>query len=162
MATPTKREFSAVFKKYGCDKGPLHGYDIMYEMVFGKIGTPAKLLEIGFRRGRSAAVWAELFPQTDLSFIEIAPRDDVIPEAQGMNVIVANSARTAVKDLVGNDYSVIVDDGDHRPDFQWQTFLNLQGRWTHAYVIEDVIGRENLELLRRRLISKGYRDIHSF
>ena len=162
MTTPTKREISAVFKKFKCDKGAMHGYDIMYESVFGKIGAPSKLLEVGFRRGRSAASWAELFPQADLSFIDIALRDDVIPEAQGMKVIECNSARTKVQELVDSDYDVIIDDGDHRPDFQWQTFMNLENRWKKAYIIEDVIGRENLELLRKRLISKGYRNIHSF
>lgn len=163
MAAPTRYEIAEVFKKHDCDKGFLHGYDIMYGTLFEKLGVPSSLLEVGFRRGKSAASWAELFPEATLKFVEISMRNDVIDAAKNLDVLIANSTRPTLAEKLGNKtYDVIIDDGDHRPDSQWQTFINLADSWTKAYVIEDIISTENMELLRRRLISKGYKDIHSF
>jgi hypothetical protein len=159
---PTTIQIAEAFKAFDCDKGFLHGYEQMYGFLFEKTGTPATLLEIGFRRGKSAAAWAQLFPVTELTFVEMQPRDDVIPEALGMNVIVANSTLRTIAQKVGKTFDVIIDDGDHRPDSQWQTFTRLVDNWKKAYVIEDVVGTENMQLLRRRLVAAGYRDIHTF
>lgn len=159
---PTRQQIADAFNKYQCDKGFLHGYEQMYGTLFEKIGVPASLLEVGFRRGKSAASWAYLLPETTLKFVEIQPRNDVIDDAKNMDVVIANSTRPTIADKVGGKFDLIIDDGDHRPDSQWQTFAYLEGCWNTAYVIEDIIGTENMELLRRRLISQGYRNIHAF
>ena len=159
---PSTIEIAEAFKAFDCDKGFLHGYEQMYGSVFEKTGTPLTLLEIGFRRGKSAAAWARLFPVTELTFVEMHPRVDVIDEAKGMNVIVANSTLRSIAQKVGKTFDIIIDDGDHRPDSQWQTFTRLADNWSKAYVIEDVVGTDNMQLLRRRLVAAGYRNIHTF
>jgi hypothetical protein len=134
----------------------------MYSIVFDNIGNPESLLEVGFHKGYSAAAWKTLFPEATLQFIDKKEPTDVTPPAQGLPVLVMDSARTAVTEAVGRSYNIIIDDGDHRPDFQWQTFLNLLPCWTNAYVIEDIFTKENVELLRKRLKSKGFNNIHCY
>jgi hypothetical protein len=73
-----------------------------------------------------------------------------------------DSARSATKELIAPNYDIIIDDGDHRPDYQWATFLNFEDRWQRAYVIEDIIGHENEALMRRRFKSRGYNRLKTF
>lgn len=155
-------EIRNTFKSYQTDKGFVHGYDQMYSVVFDTIGNPTSLLEVGFLKGYSAAAWKSLFPEADLQFVDKREPVDVTPPAQGLPVLVMDSARTAITEALGRDFDIIIDDGDHRPDWQWQTFLNLLPRWKKAYVIEDVFTRENVELLRKRLKSKGFTNIHCY
>ena len=157
------REIRDAFMSYQTDKGFVHGYDQMYKAVFDVIGDPQSLLEVGFLKGYSAAAWKHLFPEARLMFIDKREKpDDVIDAARDLPFAVQDSARSAVAGVVGSGYDIIIDDGDHRPDFQWQTFLNLLPCWTKAYVIEDVFTRENVELLRKRLKSKGFTDVHCY
>lgn len=155
-------EIRDAFKSYQTDKGFMHGYDQMYSVVFDKIGNPTSLLEIGFYRGYSAAAWKHLFPEATLQFVDKTQPVEVTPPAADLPLLIMNSARTAITEALGQNFDVIIDDGDHRPDYQWQTFLNLLPRWTKAYIIEDVFTRENVELLRKRLKSKGFDNIHCY
>ena len=89
----------------------------------------------------------------------------MLEEAKSMNIIVGDSARASVVGALFADshpFDIIVDDGDHRPDYQFQTFLNFEPKWKQAYVIEDIIGTENEVLLRRRLKGRGYRNIRTY
>jgi hypothetical protein len=158
----TKQELREAFKSYQSDKGFVHGYDQMYGDVFAQIGNPESLLEIGFLRGYSAAAWKSLFPSADLQFVDKREPTETIGSAEGIPLLIMDSARSAITEALGRNFDIIIDDGDHRPDFQWQTFLNLLPRWTKAYVIEDVFTKENVELLRKRLKSKGFRNIHCY
>lgn len=155
-------EIRDAFKSYQTDKGFVHGYDQMYSVVFDTIGNPTSLLEIGFYRGYSAAAWKHLFPEATLQFVDKTQPVEVTPPAADLPLLIMNSARTAITEALGQNFDVIIDDGDHRPDYQWQTFLNLLPRWTKAYIIEDVFTRENVELLRKRLKSKGFDNIHCY
>jgi hypothetical protein len=155
-------EIRDAFKSYQTDKGFVHGYDQMYSVVFDTIGNPTSLLEIGFYRGYSAAAWKHLFPEATLQFVDKTQPVEVTPPAADLPLLIMNSARTAITEALGQNFDVVIDDGDHRPDYQWQTFLNLLPRWTKAYIIEDVFTRENVELLRKRLKSKGFDNIHCY
>jgi len=124
-----------------------------------------RMLEIGFGAGRSALAWRDLLPSTELTFLEKAPYEGMLEEAKSMNIIVGDSARASVVTALFADshpFDIIIDDGDHRPDYQFQTFLNFEPKWKQAYVIEDIIGAENEALLRRRLKARGYRNIRSY
>lgn len=151
------------FNKYATDKGSrLHNYEFMYGEVFDHVGPITKMLEVGVKRGQSLAVWRELFPSAEIVGVDIKSRDDMVSGFEGATVHIANSMSADVLPLIGEGYDVIIDDGDHRPDAQWGTFLNLQDAWTTAYVIEDVIGIENEKILRRRLKSKGFTNIVTY
>jgi len=123
------------------------------------------MLEIGVGAGRSALAWREILPSTELTFLEKTPYEGMLEEAKTMNIVVGDSARASVVSALFRDahpFDMIIDDGDHRPDFQFQTFLNFENRWTQAYVIEDIIGQENERLLRRRLKSHGYNNMRTY
>lgn len=159
----TRRQLLDAFNAAGTDKGIMHGYDQMYQEVFSKIPTMSKMLEIGVFKGASLNAWSAIFPDVELVGIDREIRTDIPPETfNKASIMLANSGRSAVKDIVGTGYDVIIDDGDHRPDWQWQTFLNLQDCWSQVYVIEDVMSEENEKLLRRRLVSKGYTKIQTY
>lgn len=159
----TKEEIRNAFLSYQTDKGFVHGYDQMYSVIFDIIGNPKSLLEVGFHKGYSAAAWKNLFPEAQLMFIDKKEKgEDTHPDAVNLPFAVQDSARSAVGEVVGKGYDIIIDDGDHRPDWQWQTFLNLLPCWTQAYVIEDIFTKENVELLRKRLKSKGFTNVHCY
>lgn len=158
-----KAEILRVFDTCGTDKGSLrHGYHQMYADVFESVPVVSKLLEIGVKRGRSLAAWLQLLPHAEIIGVDTVLRDDIILEASFARIIVANSTRKSIAESVGSGYDIIIDDGDHRPDSQWQTFLNLEECWTKVYVIEDIIGIDAEKVLRKRLNSKGYTDIQTF
>ena len=158
----TRAQIRQAMRKHGTDKLDLHGYDQMYTNLFSNIDKVEKLLEIGVLKGKSLATWLELFPEAEVVGVDIREYDGVIDAAKAAKVIIADSARSSIKETVGTGFDVIIDDGDHRPDWQTQTFLNLQGCWTKAYVIEDVIGIDHEKTLRRRLASLGYNDVHTY
>ncbi len=161
----TKEAIRAGFDKYLCDKGSQHDYTLMYHETFKELTGCARMLEIGVGAGRSALAWREILPSTELTFLEKTPYEGMLEEAKAMNIVVGDSARASVVSALFRDahpFDMIIDDGDHRPDFQFQTFLNFENRWTQAYVIEDIIGQENERLLRRRLKSHGYNNMRTY
>ena len=158
----TRPQIQSAFKSAGTDKSNLHGYDLMYSRVFEQYPNITKLLEIGIFKGQSLVAWRELFPEAEIVGVDRKIRTDIVEAAMSIKMIEADSARTSIREKVGEGYNIIIDDGDHRPDWQWQTFLNLKDCWTDCYVIEDVIGLENEQLLRRRLDSQGYFKVDTF
>lgn len=151
----TRKEIQKAFFENGTDKF-VHGYDQMYADVFSKMTGVSKLLEIGVRKGKSLGAWMDLFPAASITGVDIREYEGFADKARAANLILADSARTSIKDKVGTGYDIIIDDGDHRIDWQTQTFMNLRGCWTQAYVIEDVVGIEHEKMMRRRLMSMGY------
>lgn len=158
----TRQEIASAFKVAGTDKYALHGYDQMYSKVFERYPVITKMLEIGVFKGTSLAAWRRLFPDIELVGVDRRLREDIVEAGRAATLIEADSARTSIKEKVGEGYNIIIDDGDHRPDWQWQTFLNLRHCWTDAYIIEDVLGIEHENLLRKRLASHGYYDVETF
>lgn len=161
----TRGDIATAMNKYGTDKVSLHGFDFMYATMLKDIGddvTPLQsLLEIGVRRGRSLLGWKDVFPNARIEGLEKTLAPDMLEGVAEMTIN-GDSARSATKQLIAPQYDVIIDDGDHRPDYQWATFLNFEDRWTRAYVIEDVIGHENEAIMRRRFKSRGYTRIKTF
>lgn len=153
----TRADVRTAMGKYGTDKLGFHGYDQMYANVFARIAQCDRLLEIGVRRGRSIAAWKELLPNAEIVGLDIAQRDDLLDEAKTATLIYGDSRQTSVKDQVTGSFDLIIDDGDHRPDSQWATFLNFEGKWSRAYIIEDIINLDNEKKMRKRLESKGYK-----
>lgn len=155
-------EILAAFDRNKTDKGSLlHEYHRMYASLFEKIGPITKMLEIGVLDGHSLAAWCELFPNAEIVGSDIKLRP--VPEAaQRATFLVHDSTKVGVAELVGSGYDLIIDDGDHRPEAQWQTFMHLRDCWQHAYVIEDVVGREHADMLTRKLQDKGFKNFATF
>lgn len=156
MTIPTSKQFFEKFRKFRTDKGELHGYNYMYNAVFQKIGEPSKMLEIGIKQGYSICAWKDIFPQCEVVGVDINERDDIVSRARENTLHFCDSLDPTIKDVVGTGYDIIIDDGSHRLRDQWQTFLNLEGCWNKAYVIEDLEGIHGDEFLREELPKRGY------
>lgn len=147
-----------VFDKHKTDKGFYHEYYQVYHDVFAAIPNPTKILEIGVKNGRSLASWCELFPKADVVGLDTKTQE-LIPAASFARVVIGNSTSTDISKQLGSGFDVIIDDGDHHVDVQWETFQNFKRNFTGAYVIEDVFGVENVAILQKRLISRGFTNL---
>jgi hypothetical protein len=149
-----------IFDKHQTDKGSLmHCYDGMYAEVFMRVPVVNRLLEVGILKGQSLTSWQEVFPNAFVVGTDIKIREDIVPAAASIPKVIADSMSPSVAGLVGSGYNVIIDDGDHRPEAQWATFQNLAKCWTHAYVIEDIVGIGHTEALRDKIVAAGYQDV---
>lgn len=157
-----KQTIAAAFSQYGTDKGPRrHNYQQAYASIF-ESWSPDSLLEIGVLEGASIAAWKHLFPNSIVHGMELREKP-LIEAAREIPVFKGDSTDTQfVNSVITSPYDVIIDDGDHRPDVMWKTFLNMENKWNKYYVFEDVCVEENEKILRRRLHSKGYRNIHTW
>jgi hypothetical protein len=151
------------FEKYKTDKGAWrHGYHQCYGEVF-KDFTPEKMLEIGVFEGRSLAAWRELFPDTIIHGLDTFDRSHpLVYSPENVTLLTGNSRNKEFVDSLPDVYDIIIDDGNHHPNVQWQTYLNFKNKWTKYYVIEDVINEEEELRLRRRLKADGIRNITTF
>lgn len=158
----TQTELLRAFYENGTERFN-YGYHKLYEDLFAAVPNVTKLLEIGIRRGRSLAAWKDLFPDASLTGVDIHEYGGgIVEKAQSAQIIYMDSARTAIAEQVGTGYDIIIDDGDHRIDWQTQTFMNLRECWTKAYVIENIINLDQERVLRRRLNSMGYTRLSTY
>jgi hypothetical protein len=157
-----KEHYYQIFEKFRTDKGSLHGYDYMYDVLFTVIGEPQKLLEIGIKDGNSIAAWKHIFPNCDVTGVDIKDNGNIRAEAKQNSLHFIDSTNPEIKNVVGSGYDVIIDDGSHMLQDQLQTFFNLEGCWNKAYVIEDVHGVYSDQYIREQLVSKGYTNIETY
>jgi len=120
------------------DKGYTHRYETGYEFVF-KDFNPTSLLEVGIKQGKSLAAWKILFPECDITGVDITDkefRDESIKIAQSKNII-CDSTKPELLQFLEPSYDVIIDDGSHFYLDIEKTFDLLKYRFKHAYVVED-------------------------
>lgn len=162
----TKEQLREAFDRHGTDKGGLqHDYALMYNEVFGLLSKCDRMLEIGFGAGRSGLAWRDLLPDTELTLLDKVRYDGTLEEAKSLNLWIGDSARASIVSSLFAEchpFDLIIDDGDHRPDYQFQTFINFEPWFKSVYVIEDIIGIENEKLLRRRLNAHGYANLRTY
>lgn len=158
-----KKSIGDIFDKYKTDKGPRrHGYNQCYADVF-KDFTPSSILEIGIYEGRSLAAWRELFPLAKIDGIDtFARKQELVFTPENVGIIKGNSFSEEFAKTITDTYDIIIDDGDHRPNGQWNTFLNFKDKWSKVYVVEDVITEDNELLMRKRFHSLGYKNITTY
>jgi len=154
-----KERILAAFDKFKTDKGTLlHEYHTMYSEIFNKMGTITKMLEVGVLDGRSLAAWCSLFPDTEIVGVD-KKRRYVHDAAVSAKFFVGDSTKETISNIVGNGYDLIIDDGDHDVDSQWLTFTNLRDCWTKAYVIEDIYGKDLVDILTTKLYADGFTNV---
>lgn len=158
-----KQTIGEVFRKYEADKGPhRHGYHQMYADVF-KNGAPDSLLEIGIFEGRSLAAWRDLFPTAKIDGIDHFKRpQSLVYQPEDVKMITGDSLKADFAETITDVYDIIIDDGDHRPDAQWTTFLNFKDKWKKYYIVEDIATEENELIMRRRFKSVGLNNITTY
>ena len=146
--------------KYDTDKGTTHTYVGVYDEIFASLqNEPIHILEIGILSGGSLELWHEYFPKADIqgmdNFIQSRGFNGSDVNEQVVRDKFAYYPRITINRCNSLDYKdvdgmmqeknfkfdIIVDDGDHRPESQVQTFKNLCPHWSGImYVIEEVAG----------------------
>ena len=155
----TVEQVRDAFIKHKTDKYHLHHYEHMYAKEFQQLEPIKKLLEIGVFFGNSIAAWMDIFPEAEISGVDIALRRVTNPQALKAKLYEADAAVPTIRDIITDTFDVIIDDGSHTPMDQWISFLSFENRWTQRYIIEDVIGDVNVQFLTKLLRRKKYRYI---
>ena len=150
--------------KYGTDKN-LSRYTPTYEKVFNpRKEEVTNLLEIGigtlnpehpssfqgiigfnphYKQGGSLRVWRDFFPNANIYGVDIA--EDCMFEEDRIKTFLFDSSDPIQShyQLKGLEFDIIIDDGNHHPEYQIKTLRNLwpQLKPKGVYFIEDVGGQ---------------------
>lgn len=133
--------FLELARKHGTDKVGHHGYHFFYPQFLEPLRDQAfTLLEIGYSKGESARMWEEYFPKARIFAMDIGVsgtfgRVEVIKGNQGS----LDDLRTVANRVTSA--KLIVDDGSHQPDHQYETFNFLFRNVLEpggVYIIEDI------------------------
>lgn len=122
-----------------------------------------KILEVGigtkeamahmpvYLPGASLFMWRDYFPNAEIWGVDVDPRAQV--SAPRIRSVLSDSRHPELPEQIGQDFDLIVDDGSHEVENQWQTFLTLFPlvRDGGLYIIEDA---EDWRALSERL--EGY------
>jgi hypothetical protein len=134
--------------KYRTDKLE-HGYIPFYEKFLPK--EPKRILEIGVKEGRSLAMWAEYFPDTQVFGLDLFEENklldvrfnlmhlmgDAYGSGENITLYRANQCDYLALELLRKeDFDVIIDDGSHNARDQLMTFFGLYNG--KHYFIEDL------------------------
>jgi hypothetical protein len=135
--------------RHGTDKWGGHFYTPVYHELFKDLrDRPLKMLEIGVggfsfynAGGHSLRMWAEYFPNADITGIDIVPKRVPVPDR--VRILQGSQDDMAFLAKVGADhgpFDIILDDGSHIPQ---HVVASFNGLFPHLkedglYVIEDV------------------------
>jgi hypothetical protein len=148
-----------------------NGYTDAYTKLFNDLkNNSINFLEIGVFQGRSLAMWSDYFVNGTIYGIDISTKEFELmkPELEKMGAF-SNNNLGFIRELnsmeerpnnLNSCFSIIIDDGDHNPTAQWETFKNY---WPilcsgGIYVIEDI--HENWsEKIKNEMIKFKTNDI---
>jgi hypothetical protein len=140
LISPPLSTFYDISVEVGTDKVFQHGYHFIYPTFLEKFRPlKFKLLEIGYYQGLSANLWEKYFPQAEIYLID----KDIELKSNRHQVIRADQSNSEdlerIVKLLGST-KIIVDDGSHHPEHQYNTFLYLFKNLLEpggVYIIED-------------------------
>ena len=154
-----------IHTKYSTDKGTEHNYINVYDTLFKKYQCLDNInfLEIGIFTGGSLKMFHEYFQKAIIYGVDPFIRNDNdalsqeflkdgatciedrllkdLQQYDRMKVIKGFSQKVSFQD--GLKFSIVIDDGDHSPQAQLDTFTNIEKYLTDdgIYIIEDVINQ---------------------
>jgi len=139
-------------KKFNTDKGGKHCYlEKYYQNKFDTIReTAKKILEIGVYEGASVKLWREYFSIADVYALEkLSKRAGMFNGEQRIHLIIGDSTDSNSYTQIPNDMDIIIDDGSHRPEDQFATFMRAYPKLAinGLYIIEDVRDIDRLSRL---------------
>lgn len=163
--------YDTLVKQYGnptdtvhtfCDKGTDHTYIDFYAHHFARYKENVTLLEIGIMTGGSLLLWANYFDKYDLTGIDYSPnwssprpfQQEVLDNSHiDLEFSVNSKDPVFAAGYPDATFDLIIDDGDHAPDTQIETFRNyfLKTKPGGTYFIEDVRGKTEIEFLLREI-----------
>jgi len=134
--------------KHGTDKWGPHFYTPIYDRFFSPLrDRPVKLLEIGVGGyehanigGSSLAMWAEYFPNGEITGIDIAPKTmDLGPRVTIRRGSQTDAAFLQALSRERGPFDIVIDDGSHLPRDVVASFVTLFPLMSNGfYVVEDV------------------------
>lgn len=123
-------------KRYATDKLE-HKYIGYYNEWFAPYqDEEINLLEVGVQNGHSIKLWKDYFTNAKIYGMEKA-------EVYGGDFKCDSTDKEAVDEQLGDlKFDIIIDDGDHHPESQMKTYMNLKDRLNSGglYIIEDIYG----------------------
>lgn len=102
------------------------------------IGTKEAMGHVpGYMPGASLFMWCDYFPNAAIYGVDSAPRAQV--SSSRIQSVLSDSRSPELPAQLGKDFDLIVDDGAHTADVQFETFLNLFPLLKDGglYIIED-------------------------
>lgn len=129
-------------KKYDADKLDsdlaMHFLDVYEDHFAEKRLLPMKIMEIGIHHGGSLKMWAEYFPNSRITGIDI-DKDCKKYYGDRIQVIIGDQADPLFLGSLGT-FDIIIDDGGHT---MIQQQVSLEILWKHlnaggVYVLEDL------------------------
>jgi hypothetical protein len=152
-------------EKYGTDK-TLSGYTSTYDQLFEPIkNNITSVLEIGlgtlnpsipssfvgntqhfshYKPGGSLRVWKDFFPNAQVYGVDIA-KDCMFEEDRIKTFLFDSSDNEYTEYYLNNlEFDIIIDDGNHDPQYQIKTLKNLFPKLKEKgyYIIEDILMKE--------------------
>lgn len=135
-----------IAKTYHTDKTGWYTpfYSLLFEgwspdrMLEVGIGTPESMAHVrGYIPGASLLMWRDYFPYAEIWGLDIDER--VCKSAVPRIRTICSDSRDGRLHRLSLAFDLIVDDGDHDPDVQWETFQNLFPLLNEGgfYIIED-------------------------
>lgn len=132
-------------RKHKTDKALWYApfYDILFESKRFKyhrileigIGSKQSMAHVkGYEPGASLRMWSDFFPAAEIIGVDIEPFEDM-----AVRTVCSDSTNPELPEKLGGSFDLIVDDGSHDQNIQYQTFLNLYPmvRDGGFYIIED-------------------------
>ncbi len=142
-----------------------HGYSKYYEKYFCDIKNKnISLLEIGIFKGNGLALWSKYFPNGKINGLDIGVEtfkqnksyfkkiDDTIFNNLEELYVLDSSNHEDVEKLDLPKFDIIIDDGNHNPIPQYNTFCNFYKNLNDngIYVIEDIKSKD-IKLLMKKI-----------
>lgn len=122
------------FEVHGTDKAQ-HGYADFYAKHLPE--NPRSILEIGVKEGASARAWRDIFPEAQITGLDLFEEFKMSSVIGPANFIKGNQCDWRIlEELRKYNFDVIVDDGSHNARDQMITFFGLAHAGCH-YFIED-------------------------
>lgn len=174
-----------IHTKYSTDKGTDHNYIDVYDELLAKYQSMKgiNVLEVGVFTGGSLKMFNEYFDHAIIYGIDPFIRTDndalskeflkngaTCLETKLMEDLKSYDRIKIVKGysqsvLMGDtEFAVIIDDGDHRPKTQFETFINLEQYVTAdgVYIIEDIQSKAVAEQLLKQFELSKYSEKWNF
>jgi hypothetical protein len=126
----TKGNFGEITDKWA------HGYMPSYLRIAAELGPAARVCELGVYLGDSLRLWQSLFPQGQVTGVDINP-SALYPD--GSMQVIRRQDDPELPLILGGPFDLVVDDASHNGVATAATFTNL---WPLVapggyYVIED-------------------------
>lgn len=156
-----KCEAGEAFSKATTDKGYAHGYDVHYDRIFENF-EPKSLLEIGIKQGSSLLAWRYMFPDCEITGVDITKKDfstvKIFPSRA--KIIIGDATKSRILKKLQSNYDVIIDDGSHYYKDIMRTFKLLHTKFNKYYVIEDYF--YDVDMAKKFLSNLGYHKVYFY